>query len=86
MARMTRKTVWGGVVTYEEDDTPTDVHLFNNVGKSAGLWLYQSRELCRSAFRLMEERERKWNEVTHLLQAPIALMWEPTRLKRCSKW
>ena len=73
MAKVTRKR-WGGIVAYEDDDTPSDVHLFNNVGKSAALWLYQSRELYRSALYLMEVRARKWNEITHLLQAPIALM------------
>ncbi len=66
--------IWGGVVSYEDDDTPSEVHLFNNVGKSAALWLYQSRELYRSALYQMEVRERKWNEITHLLQASIALM------------
>jgi hypothetical protein len=73
MAKVTKK-VWGGIVSYEDDDTPSDLHLFNNVGKSATLWLFQSRELYRSALCLMEERERVWNEITHLLQAPIALM------------
>jgi hypothetical protein len=73
MVKVTRK-IWGGIVTYEEGDTPSDVHLFNKVGKSAALWLYQSRELYRSALCLMDERARKWNEITHLLQAPIALM------------
>lgn len=73
MAKVTRK-LWGGILTYEEDDTARDVHLFNKIGKSAGLWLYQSRELYRAALRLMEEQPRKWNEVTHLFQAPIALM------------
>jgi hypothetical protein len=73
MAKVARK-IWGGIIEYAEDDTPSDVHLFNNIGKSAGLWLYQSRELYRSALYLMEERERKWNEITHLLQSPIALM------------
>jgi len=73
MVKVTRK-IWGGIVAYEDDDTPSDVHLFNNIGKSAGLWLYQSRELYRSSLYLMEERERKWNEITHLLQSPIALM------------
>jgi hypothetical protein len=70
---MTR-TLWGGIVGYDGDDTPKDVHLFNKLGKSAGLWLYHSRELYRSALRLMEEQPQKWNEVTHLFQAPIALM------------
>jgi hypothetical protein len=64
--------MWGGIVAYEEDDTPPDIHLFNKVGKSADLWLYQSRELYRSAFYLVEERKR--NDCTHLLHAPIALM------------
>lgn len=73
MAKVTRK-IWGGVVTYEDEDTPSDVHLFNDVGKSTALWLYQSRELYRSALYMMKVRERKRNEITDLLQAPIALM------------
>jgi hypothetical protein len=73
MAKTLRK-IWGGIVAYEDDDVPSDLHLFNNVGKSATFWLLQSRELYRSALCLVEERARVRNEVTHLLQAPIALM------------
>lgn len=73
MAKVTR-TVWGGIIQYEDDDTPVDVRAFNDFGKSATFWLLQSRELFRSARHLMSERDRQWNEVTHLFQAPIALM------------
>jgi hypothetical protein len=73
MARVTR-TLWHGALAFEDDDTPPDVRLFNEAGRSTALWLYQSRELYRAGLYLMEERERIWNEITHLLQAPIALM------------
>ena len=73
MAKVIRK-LWGGAIEYEDDDVAAEVHAFNKTGKSTALWLYQSRELYRSSLHLMGERERKWNEITHLLQAPIALM------------
>jgi hypothetical protein len=73
LAKIIRK-LWGGAIEYEDDDVSAEVRAFNNTGKSTALWLFQSRELYRSSLHLMEERERKWNEITHLLQAPIALM------------
>jgi hypothetical protein len=73
LAKVIRK-LWGGVIEYEDDDVAAEVRAFNNTGKSTALWLFQSRELYRSSLYVMEERERKWNEITHLLQAPIALM------------
>jgi hypothetical protein len=68
------RKLWGGVIEYEDDDIAAEVRAFNDTGKSTALWLCQSRELYRSALYLMDQRERKWNEITHLLQAPIALM------------
>jgi len=73
MAKVTRK-IWGGIVAYDEDDTPADIRLFNKVGKSPDLWLCQSRALYQSAIDLVEERSRKRNDITYLLRAPIALM------------
>ena len=73
MAKVTRR-IWGGIVAYDEDDTPADIRLFNKVGKSPDLWLYQSRALYQSAIDLVEERTRKRNDVTYPLRAPIALM------------
>jgi hypothetical protein len=54
MAKVTRK-ISGGVVTYEEDDTPSDVHLFNKVGKSADLWLYQPTESGSCDFGILPD-------------------------------
>ncbi len=68
MTKVIRK-LWGGVIEYEDDDVTAQVRAFNNTGKSAALWLFQSRELYRSSLYLMEERERKWNEITHARQA-----------------
>jgi len=73
VAKVIRK-IWGGILEYEDDDTPLDVRAFNEFGKSTVLWLEQSRELYRASMYIMEERQRKPNEITHLRQAPIALM------------
>jgi hypothetical protein len=73
LTKVIRK-LWGGIIEFEGDDVAAEVRAFNNAGKSTALWLFQSRELYRSSVYLMDERKRKWNEITHLLQAPIALM------------
>jgi hypothetical protein len=73
LTKVIRK-LWGGVLEYEDDDIDAEVRAFNDTGKSTSLWLYQSRELYRSALYLMDPRQRRWNEITHLIQAPIALM------------
>lgn len=70
---ITRK-LWRGIIKFEEGDVPRDQRAFNAFGKSVILWFQHSRELYRSACYLMEERPRVENEITHLLQAPIALM------------
>jgi hypothetical protein len=71
--KVSRK-LWAGILEFEEEDVPPDRRAFNAFGKSVVLWFEHSRELYRSAQYLMEDRPRVWNEVTHLLQAPIALM------------
>jgi len=68
------RQLWDGIIEYHHDDVPADLRAFNAFGKSVVLWFQHSRELYRSSCYLMEDRERKWNEITHLLQAPIALM------------
>lgn len=70
---ITRK-LWRGIIEFEEEDVHRDQRAFNAFGKSVILWFQHSRELYRSACYLMEERPRVENEITHLLQAPIALM------------
>jgi hypothetical protein len=71
--KVTRK-LWRGIIEFEDEDVPADRRAFNAFGKSVVLWFEHSKELYRSAHYLMEERPRVWNEITHLLQAPIALM------------
>ena len=66
--------LWDGIIGYHGDDVLAGLLAFNAFGKSVVLWFQHSRELSRSSCYLMEARERKWNEITHLLQAPIALM------------
>ncbi len=73
MAKAVRQ-LWGGVVEFVDDDVPADVRAFNAMGKSAVLWFQHSRELYRSSCILMEDRNVVSNEITHLLQAPVALM------------
>jgi hypothetical protein len=62
MAKAIRK-IWGGILEYEDDDTPLDVRAFNEFGKSTALWLEQSRELYRASMYIMDERQRKPNEI-----------------------
>jgi len=69
-----RRQLWGGAIQFEDEDVPSDLRAFNSFGKSVLLWFEHSRELYRSSCYLMEKRARVWNEITHLLQAPIALM------------
>jgi hypothetical protein len=63
-----------GILEFEDEDVPRDLRAFNAFGKSVALWFEHSKELYRAACTLMEDRPRGWNEITHLLQAPIALM------------
>lgn len=71
--KVTRK-LWRGILEFEDVDVPPDQRAFNAFGKSAILWMEHSRELFRSARFLVEERKHAENEITHLFQAPIALM------------
>src|SRR5260370_12582085 len=73
---MTKVThhLWDGIIQSEDEDVPFDLRACNSFGKSVMMWFEHSRELYRSSCYLMEERPRVWNEITHLLQAPIALM------------
>ncbi len=71
--KVTRK-LWRGILEFQDEDVPRDRRAFNAFGKSVILWFEHSRELYRAAQTLMEPRPRIWNEITHLLQAPIALM------------
>src|SRR6185312_15398719 len=73
MAKVMRSAL-GGAVTWEEGDAPSDLKSFNRFGKSAVSWLEQTKELHRAALHLMEKQPTRWNEITRLLQAPIALM------------
>ena len=71
--KMITRTLWGGIIRFEEEDVPPDRRAFNAFGKSAVLWLEYSRELFRSA-RLIMDKARTENDITHMFQAPIALM------------
>jgi hypothetical protein len=71
--KVTRR-LWGDILEFDDEDVPPDRRAFNAFGKSVVLWFEHSRELYRSAHYLMEEKPRVWNEITHLLQAPIGLM------------
>ena len=71
--RVTRK-LWRGILEFQDEDVSPDRRAFNAFGKSAILWLEQSRELHRSAHRLMQEKPRDEHDLAHLFQAPIALM------------
>src|SRR5258706_9846508 len=73
MAKVLQR-IWDGIIEFEDDDASRDVWDYNAFGKSAVVWLQYSRELFRAASYLMEKRERTWNDITHLFQAPIALM------------
>ena len=53
MARVTRR-IMGGVVEFEDDDTPLEMRSFNALGKSPLSWHILSRSLHWSAVRLME--------------------------------
>lgn len=64
MAKVIRK-LWGGIVGYTDDDSPLGVRAFNELGKSAVLWLEQSKELYGASLYIMEERPRKRNEISH---------------------
>jgi hypothetical protein len=52
------KKLWGGAIEYEDDDTPLDILSFNAFGKSAVLWLEQSRALHWAAVSLKKGDER----------------------------
>lgn len=71
MAKALRKAL-GGVVEYDDDDTPWDIRSFNEFGKSPLLWLEQSRALHRAAVALMAQDQGP--SVRRLVRAPIALM------------
>jgi len=44
LTKVTKK-LWGGIIEYEDDDTPLDIQSFNAFGKSVVMWLEQSRAL-----------------------------------------
>ena len=56
MAKVTKK-LWGGVIEYEADDTPLDIRSFNAFGKSAVMWLEQSRALHWAADSLKKNKK-----------------------------
>ena len=59
LAKITKK-LWGGIIEYEDDDTPLDIRSFNAFGKSAVMWLEQSRALHWAADALVKgERAAK---------------------------
>jgi hypothetical protein len=67
---MVRRQIWDGIIEFETDDTPRDIQNFNAFGKSALLWLEQSKSLHYAAVALMSEVNRR----TWFVNAPIALM------------
>jgi hypothetical protein len=73
MAKTVRE-LWGGIIKYEHDDTPYDTRLFNDFGKSAILWLEQSRALHRAAVALMRKESAWCGAMTPQVNTPIALM------------
>ena len=73
MAKVVRE-LWGGIIKYEDDDTPYDVRFYNAFGKSALLWLEQSRALHRAAVALMKKESMWCGAMTPEVNTPIALM------------
>lgn len=73
MAKVVRE-LWGGIIKYEDDDTPYDVRFYNAFGKSALLWLEQSRALHRAAVALMRKESMWCGAMTPEVNTPIALM------------
>jgi hypothetical protein len=60
-----KREIWGGIIEYAEDDTPSDIRSFNEFGKSLALWQMQSRALHAAARAVIEKSD---------LYASIALM------------
>ena len=52
-AKKTNKEAMDGIVKWEDYDVPFDVRWFNNFGRFATLWLWQSRSLYESAELVM---------------------------------
>jgi hypothetical protein len=73
LAKVVRE-LWGGIIKYEDDDTPYDVRFYNAFGKSALLWLEQSRALHRAAIALMRKESMWCGAMTPDVNTPIALM------------
>jgi len=72
LAKVVRE-LWGGIIKYEDDDTPYDVRFYNAFGKSALLWLEQSRALHRAAVALMRKESMWCGAMTPEVNTPIAL-------------
>jgi hypothetical protein len=73
LAKIVRE-LWGGIIKYQDDDTPYDIRSFNTFGKSALLWLEQSRALHRAAVALMRKESMWCGAMTPEVNTPIALM------------
>jgi hypothetical protein len=73
LAKVVRE-LWDGVVRYEDEDATYEVRSFNSFGKSAILWLEQSRALHRAAVSLMRKESMWCGAMTPEVNTPIALM------------
>ena len=67
-----RRKLWGGIIEYDEDDTPRNVRNFNLIGKSPQFWLAQSVGLHRAAEILMHDHNGQRRAM--IFSEPIALM------------
>jgi hypothetical protein len=68
------KSLWGGAITYEDDDIPFDVRQFNDFGKSAILWLEQSHALHWAAVALKDGAKSRTSTVRAATDHVIAIM------------
>jgi hypothetical protein len=73
VAKVTRK-LWGGAIEYEDDDTPIDIRSFNSFGKSAVMWLEQSRALHWAAVSLKKSENSIKGGARGAFDHVIALM------------
>jgi len=69
-----KKSAWGGILEWEEDDTPRDVQYFNATGKALVLWRQQSVSLYWAARYLVDEKPGLKDEDRREENAPAALM------------
>lgn len=65
-----KRTLLGGAIEHEEDDTSWDIRAFNDFGKNLALWHEYSRALHRAAVLTAGEKSSRHR----ITQLPIALM------------